>query len=76
MQELLTNTEGAGDVSLIVKNEDTRNNNAHLENMAAVIPSSIDWWLVERLKMNGLNVVEYRAGNEQARHEAFCQVLF
>lgn len=70
VQELLTNTEGAGDVSLIVKNEDTRNNNAHLENMAAVIPSSMDWWLVERLKMNGLNVVEYRAGNEQARQEA------
>lgn len=70
VQELLTNTEGAGDVSLIVKNEDTRNNNAHLENMAAVIPSSVDWWLVERLKMNGLNVVEYRAGNEQARQEA------
>ena len=70
VQELLTNTEGAGDVSLIVKNEDARNNNAHLENMAAVIPSSIDWWLVERLKMNGLNVVEYRAGNEQARQEA------
>ena len=70
VQELLANTEGAGDVSLIVKNEDTRNNNAHLENMAAVIPSSMDWWLVERLKMNGLNVVEYRAGNEQARQEA------
>lgn len=70
VQELLTNTEGAGDVSLIVKNEDARNNNAHLENMAAVIPSSVDWWLVERLKMNGLNVVEYRAGNEQARQEA------
>lgn len=70
VQELLTNTEGAGDVSLIVKNEDTRNNNAHLENMAAVIPSSVDWWLVERLKMNGLNVVEYRAGNEQERQEA------
>lgn len=70
VQELLTNTEGAGDVSLIVKNEDTRNNNAHLENMAAVIPSSVDWWLVERLKMNGLNVVEYKAGNEQARQEA------
>lgn len=70
VQELLTNTEGAGDVSLIVKNEDTRNNNAHLENMAAVIPSSMDWWLVERLKMNGLNVVEYRAGNEQERQEA------
>ncbi len=70
VQELLTNTEGAGDVSLIVKNEDTRNNNAHLENMAAVIPSSVDWWLVERLKMNGLNVVEYRAGNEQAWQEA------
>lgn len=70
VQELLANTEGAGDVSLIVKNEDTRNNNAHLENMAAVIPSSVDWWLVERLKMNGLNVVEYRAGNEQARQEA------
>lgn len=70
VQELLTNTEGAGDVSLIVKNEDTRNNNAHLENMAALIPSSVDWWLVERLKMNGLNVVEYRAGNEQARQEA------
>ena len=31
VQELLANTEGAGDVSLIVKNEDTRNNNAHLE---------------------------------------------
>ncbi len=70
VQELLTNTEGAGDVSLIVKNEDARNNNAHLENMAAVIPSSVDWWLVERLKMNGLNVVEYKAGNEQARQEA------
>lgn len=70
VQELLANTEGAGDVSLIVKNEDTRNNNAHLENMAAVIPSSVDWWLVERLKMNGLNVVEYRAGNEQARQGA------
>ena len=70
VQELLTKTEGAGDVSLIVKNEDTRNNNAHLENMAAVIPSSVDWWLVERLKMNGLNVVECRAGNEQARQEA------
>lgn len=70
VQELLANTEGAGDVSLIVKNEDARNNNAHLENMAAVIPSSMDWWLVERLKMNGLNVVEYRAGNEQARQEA------
>ena len=70
VQELLTNTEGAGDVSLIVKNEDARNNNAHLENMAAVIPSSVDWWLVEKLKMNGLNVVEYRAGNEQARQEA------
>ena len=70
VQELLKNTEGAGDVSLIVKNEDARNNNAHLENMAAVIPSSVDWWLVERLKMNGLNVVEYRAGNEQARQEA------
>lgn len=70
VQELLANTEGAGDVSLIVKNEDARNNNAHLENMAAVIPSSVDWWLVERLKMNGLNVVEYRAGNEQARQEA------
>jgi hypothetical protein len=70
VQELLTNTEGAGDVSLIVKNEDARNNNAHLENMAAVIPSSVDWWLVEKLKMNGLNVVEYKAGNEQARQEA------
>lgn len=70
VQELLTNTEGAGDVSLIVKNEDARNNNAHLENMAAVIPSSVDWWLVEKLKMNGLNVAEYRAGNEQARQEA------
>ena len=70
VQELLTNTEGEGDVSLIVKNEDARNNNAHLENMAAVIPSSVDWWLVERLKMNGLNVAEYRAGNEQARQEA------
>ena len=70
VQELLTNTEGAGDVLLIVKNEDARNNNAHLENMAAVIPSSVDWWLVERLKMNGLNVVEYKAGNEQARQEA------
>lgn len=70
VQELLTNTEGAGDVSLIVKNEDARNNNAHLENMAAVIPSSVDWWLMERLKMNGLNVVEYRAGNEQERQEA------
>ena len=69
VQELLTNTEGAGDVSLIVKNEDARNNNAHLENMAAVIPSSVDWWLVEKLKMNGLNVVEYKAGNEQARQE-------
>ncbi len=75
VQELLTNTEGAGDVSLIVKNEDTRNNNAHLENMAAVIPSSVDWWLVERLKMNGLNVVEYRAGNEQARQEAEAEKL-
>ena len=70
VQELLTNTEGAGDVSLIVKNEDARNNNAHLENMAAVIPSSVDWWLVEKLEMNGLNVVEYKAGNEQARQEA------
>lgn len=70
VQELLTNTEGAGDVSLIVKNEDARNNNAHLENMAAAIPSSVDWWLVEKLKMNGLNVVEYRAGNEKARQEA------
>lgn len=75
VQELLANTEGAGDVSLIVKNEDTRNNNAHLENMAAVIPSSVDWWLVERLKMNGLNVVEYRAGNEQARQEADAEKL-
>ena len=70
VQELLTNTEGAGDVSLIVKNEDARNNNAHLENMAAVIPSSVDWWLVEKLKMNSLNMVEYKAGNEQARQEA------
>ena len=41
----MTNTEGEGDVSLVVKNEDERNNNAHLENMAAVIPMNVDGWL-------------------------------
>ena len=45
VQELMTNTEGEGDVSLVVKNEDERNNNAHLENMAAVIPMNVDGWL-------------------------------
>lgn len=70
VQELLTDTEGEGDVSLIVKNEDARNNKAHLEHMAAVIPTSADGWLVEKLKMNGLNVVVYESGNEAARKEA------
>jgi hypothetical protein len=70
VKELLTDTEGEGDVSLIVKNEDARNNKAHLEHMAAVIPTSADGWLVEKLEMNGLNVVVYESGNEAARKEA------
>lgn len=70
VKELLTDTEGEGEVSLIVKNEDARNNKAHLEHMAAVIPTSADGWLVEKLKMNGLNVVVYESGNEAARQEA------
>lgn len=70
VKELLTDTEGEGDVSLIVKNEDARNNKAHLEHMAAVIPTSADGWLVEKLKMNGLNVVVYESGNEAARQGA------
>lgn len=70
VKELLADTEGEGEVSLIVKNEDARNNKAHLEHMAAVIPTSADGWLVEKLKMNGLNVVVYESGNEAARQEA------
>ena len=70
VKSMLEDEDGAGDVSLVLRAKDADSDSANLLDMVAVVPDSADGWLLDKLKMNGLRVVEYKAGNEQARQEA------
>lgn len=70
VKSMLEDEDGAGDVSLVLRAKDADSDSANLLDMVAVVPDSTDGWLLDKLKMNGLRVVEYESGNEQARQEA------
>ena len=70
VKSMLEDEDGAGDVSLVLRAKDADSDSANLLDMVAVVPDSADGWLLDKLKMNGLRVVEYEAGNEAARQEA------
>ena len=70
VKSMLEDEDGAGDVSLVLRAKDADSDSANLLDMVAVVPDSADGWLLDKLKMNGLRVVEYESGNEQARQEA------
>ena len=67
---MLEDEDGAGDVSLVLRAKDADSDSANLLDMVAVVPDSADGWLLDKLKMNGLRVVEYESGNEAARQAA------
>ena len=70
VKSMLADEDGVGDVSLVLREKDAESDSANLLVMVAVVPDSTDGWLLDKLKMNGLRVVEYEAGNEAARQEA------
>ena len=70
VKSMLEDEDGAGDVSLVLRAKDADSDSANLLDMVAVVPDSADGWLLDKLKMNGLRVVEYESGNEAARQEA------
>ena len=70
VKSMLEDEDGAGDVSLVLRAKDAGSDSANLLDMVAVVPDSADGWLLDKLKMNGLRVVEYESGNEAARQEA------
>lgn len=70
VKSMLEDEDGAGDVSLVLRAKDADSDSANLLDMVAVVPDSADGWLLDKLKMNGLRVVEYESGNEAARQAA------
>lgn len=70
VKSMLEDEDGAGDVSLVLRAKDADSDSANLLDMVAVVPDSADGWLLDKLKMNGLRVVEYESGNEKSRQAA------
>lgn len=70
VKSMLEDEDGAGDVSLVLRAKDADSDSANLLDMVAVVPDSADGWLLDKIKMNGLRVVEYESGNEAARQAA------
>ena len=66
---MLEDEDGTGDVSLVLRSKDADSDSANLLVMVAVVPDSTDGWLLDKLKMNGLRVVEYESGNEKKQRK-------
>ena len=69
VKSMLADEDGVGDVSLVLREKDAESDSANLLVMVAVVPDSTDGWLLDKLKMNGLRVVEYESGNEKKQRK-------
>lgn len=70
ISELSENRAGVGEVTVAMPTNAPQSGKESLQNAIAVVPDSLEQGLLYRMRAAGMQVVEYEAGNAQARLDA------